>query len=1055
MASSDEEGEIVPDFVTNYHFVNSHNTLISFSLLPLHWSDHDVENGDLQVAFLHGNIHGGLQSVYKEVIGWKLELSYAQPHVCVLSKGKTWINLQKPRKSYECHVKSVLIVADCLHFVRRNAQASQKEILSHLMKSWSSGEFREPLEKCLATHLPLIRIAVARDKDLAKSEYLKAFLMEVENPVTREALREDNQTLKRSKFIVPDGEEEEDDDVDVDDEIDDDCDDDSDELFDSVCAFCDNGGDVLPCEGKCMRSFHPTVDAGLDTCCESLGFENAAQYEAVPTYLCDNCKHQKHQCFVCGSLGSSDKSSSAEVFPCVSATCGHFYHPKCVANLLYPSEADRALASQLKTQIAEGKSFTCPIHKCHRCQGGENKDDHELQFAVCRRCPKAYHRKCLPKSISFEGSSDGTIEQRAWDDLLPKRILMYCRKHPIIPSIGTPERDHILFPSLVRKRNQEGRITEMMSERRSNALGSFRVVETERKPKVVERQFKTVTYGDTTLEKRKSSTTYKTTTSFENNKPIRTNSERPSNILRIKLPNKDMHREQQLPSKSVKKMEVDVDSPPKLDAETKTKILKLMEDATASFDPEEFIKEKKMKCTHKIYVPQHGLDKTITMGKVEASVKAVKAALKKLDDGGSVEDAKAVCEPNVLHQLVRWKKKLSVFLAPFLIGTRYTSFGRHFTKVDKLKEIVDRLHWYVEDGDTIVDFCCGSNDFSCFMKEKLDSTGKKCKYKNYDLITPKNTFNFEKRDWFSVPVDALPDGSRLVMGLNPPFGVKASLANKFIDHALKFKPKLIILIVPQETKRLDCKRSPYDLIWEEHDMLSGKSFYLPGSVDKQDQPLDDWNIKPPPLSLWSRADWTEKHIEVAQKHGHIEQRQTVPHQEAERVVSNELMEENLDCFNDLPMLDEVLKEPDATQPNCENMYMTSHTFSDMANMDLSSPVNSSSNNSRSEPVRLNPPCIQPGPRPGYGPLHYANTSDPYGPGVGFGYPYPQSGHYANYGYPGSSSHYGQPNYGQPDYTSQHANYGYPGSSSNYGQPEFTSQEDIWPPGTTPHGYRYN
>jgi hypothetical protein len=41
------------------------------------------------------------------------------------------------------------------------------------------------------------------------------------------------------------------------------------------------------------------------------------------------------------------------------------------------------------------------------------------------------------------------------------------------------------------------------------------------------------------------------------------------------------------------------------------------------------------------------------------------------------------------------------------------------------------------------------------------------------------------------------------MGLNPPFGVKASLANKFIDKALLFKPKLIVLIVPKETKRYE------------------------------------------------------------------------------------------------------------------------------------------------------------------------------------------------------------------------------------------------------------
>jgi hypothetical protein len=39
------------------------------------------------------------------------------------------------------------------------------------------------------------------------------------------------------------------------------------------------------------------------------------------------------------------------------------------------------------------------------------------------------------------------------------------------------------------------------------------------------------------------------------------------------------------------------------------------------------------------------------------------------------------------------------------------------------------------------------------------------------------------------------------MGLNPPFGPKAMLANKFIDKALTFKPKLIILIVPKEAER--------------------------------------------------------------------------------------------------------------------------------------------------------------------------------------------------------------------------------------------------------------
>ena len=91
------------------------------------------------------------------------------------------------------------------------------------------------------------------------------------------------------------------------------------------------------------------------------------------------------------------------------------------------------------------------------------------------------------------------------------------------------------------------------------------------------------------------------------------------------------------------------------------------------------------------------------------------------------------------------------------------------------------------------------------------------------------------------------------MGLNPPFGVKGALANKFVDHALQFDPKLIILIVPPETERyglinllncfcslqdlsfpdnvlvctafrLDRRRhgKNYDLIWEDRCLLSGK-----------------------------------------------------------------------------------------------------------------------------------------------------------------------------------------------------------------------------------------
>lgn len=51
--------------------------------------------------------------------------------------------------------------------------------------------------------------------------------------------------------------------------------------------------------------------------------------------------------------------------------------------------------------------------------------------------------------------------------------------------------------------------------------------------------------------------------------------------------------------------------------------------------------------------------------------------------------------------------------------------------------------------------------------------------------------------------------------------------------------------------------------------LSFQSFYLPGSVDENDKQMDQWNMRTPPLSLWSRRDFTAKHKDIAQKHGHL------------------------------------------------------------------------------------------------------------------------------------------------------------------------------------------
>lgn len=168
-----------------------------------------------------------------------------------------------------------------------------------------------------------------------------------------------------------------------------------------------------------------------------------------------------------------------------------------------------------------------------------------------------------------------------------------------------------------------------------------------------------------------------------------------------------------------------------------------------------------------------------------------------------------------------------------------------------------------------MDLSCGANDFSILMKKRLEEAGKKCSYRKYDLLPTKNEFSSERSDWMTVQQTELPSGSQLIIGLTPPpLGHKA-LANKFIDKALEFKPKLLILIVDPEIERLNKKLSLYDLIWEDENFPSDTSIYVPGSVHANDRQIDKKNVRPPRLSLWSRSDWTTKHRVIAQDYDHV------------------------------------------------------------------------------------------------------------------------------------------------------------------------------------------
>ena len=113
---------------------------------------------------------------------------------------------------------------------------------------------------------------------------------------------------------------------------------------------------LCSCDGGCRRSFHPTIEHGEDSMCRTLGlteeqwqthvalgvyfdwvsnlfyfalglFMNRSWHflsclsmviQDADLYICKNCEYKQHQCFACGSLGSSDLKSGPEV--CITDT---------------------------------------------------------------------------------------------------------------------------------------------------------------------------------------------------------------------------------------------------------------------------------------------------------------------------------------------------------------------------------------------------------------------------------------------------------------------------------------------------------------------------------------------------------------------------------------------------------------------------------------------------------------------------------------------------------------------------------------------------------------
>lgn len=90
---------------------------------------------------------------------------------------------------------------------------------------------------------------------------------------------------------------------------------------------------------------------------------------------------------------------------------------------------------------------------------------------------------------------------------------------------------------------------------------------------------------------------------------------------------------------------------------------------------------------------------------------------------------------------------------------------------------------------------------------------------------------FVRKNWFDVKAEELDDGtllavwvrqgeigSRMIIGLNPPFGVNAALANQFVRQAAGFKPRFMMLICPANTQTPE----DYKIVFEDKTLCKDK-----------------------------------------------------------------------------------------------------------------------------------------------------------------------------------------------------------------------------------------
>lgn len=532
---------------------------------------------------------------------------------------------------------------------------------------------------------------------------------------------------------------------------------------DSQCAVCDDGGDLLLCEGVCRRSFHADPDGDGGSCLGMTADEFAAITASAQLWVCPACQTGRHACARCRRVGPkwsppTRLDDPEVVFHCSAYGCSRFYHLACSAAAREAVQR-QSLGEGVSAAAAVTNSllFTCEAHLCASGSCPNRLDTASNPVIPCQRCPQGYHIGCLPPSML------GGPVTRIW--LNPKHAplagwdpkgsqvscsLLYCERHTIRAGEQAPE----LLPPVS---------TAMTDAQRKAGTEPARRVFTEDVLHAAA-QLSAAATGEAT---------------------------RCLGCSALVHPPPPSHEELQGAEAAAAQVAYSV-----LDAARR--------EPRCSF------------ASIRAKLKDHRYSKDQRRG--PGAFLSIVPRTVTLDRLGELENymvlvqrGQVVMPEQVFTDEVKSKfRQLRGSLNPFLLGPRYSSFGRHFTRPRILHSCASYMALFLRHSDCCIDTSCGANDWLPAVQRTCRQHGiQGVQYRAFDLFPAQNRQPGAPTvaDWFTVDAEQLrlaPHGhlqpDQLVMGLNPPFGFGNAQAEAFIQHMASFRPRLIVLIVPQKRR---------------------------------------------------------------------------------------------------------------------------------------------------------------------------------------------------------------------------------------------------------------